>query len=85
MSKSPTELLMDRFRANLAVAREMLMLAEAEPIVAGHAGQPRAHPGFAVAAKADEVATRLAVELRLSGALEPLEFNEFDELARRRS
>lgn len=85
MSKSPTELLMDRFRANLAVAREMLMLAEAEPIVAGHAGQPRAHPGFAVAAKADEVATRLAIELRLSGALEPLEFNEFDELARRRS
>jgi hypothetical protein len=65
MSKSTTDLLLGRFRANLAVAREMLVLAKAEPIVAGHAGQPRAHPGFAVAAKADEVATRLAVELRL--------------------
>jgi hypothetical protein len=91
MTQDSTDLLLERFQANLTVAREMLALAEAEPVVAGHAGQPRAHPGFAVAAKADEVALRIAVEVRAAlGAVPdggPTGFDEldaFDDLAARR-
>ena len=58
--------------------------AQAEPWVQGSTGQLEAHPGFVVAARCDAMATKLAVELRLAGALEPFEFDEFDELARRR-
>jgi hypothetical protein len=58
--------------------------AQAEQWVQGSTGQLKAHPSYVVAARCDATATRLAVELRLSGALEPLEVNEFDELARRR-
>jgi hypothetical protein len=69
----------------------MLALAEAEPVVAGHAGQPKAHPGFAVAAKADEVALRIAVEVRAARGTVPdggpsgfEELDAFDDLAARR-
>jgi hypothetical protein len=91
MSLDSTELLMERFRANVTVAREMLALAEAEPMVSGHAGQPKAHPGFAVAAKADEVALRIAVEVRAARRVVPdggpsgfEELDAFDDLAARR-
>ena len=57
--------------------------AQAEPWVEGSTGQLKAHPEFVVAARCDATATKLAVELRLSGGLEPLEFNPFDELAAR--
>ncbi len=59
--------------------------AQAEPWVQGSTGQLKAHPGFVVAARCDATVTKLALELRLLGGLEPLEFNEFDELASRRS
>ena len=60
--------------------------ARAEPWVEGSTGQLKAHPGFVVAARCDATATKLAVELRLVGALDadPLaEANPFDELAQR--
>ena len=54
-----------RFDANLQVARSALEAARADPFVEDSRGQLRAHPGFAVAKSADELALRLAAELRL--------------------
>ena len=53
-----------RFEANVAVAHETLRAALADPWVKGSTGQKVAHPGFSVAAKCDEVALRLAAEVR---------------------
>ena len=44
-----------------------LEAAQAEPWVLGSTGQMKAHPGFVVAARCDAMATKLAIELRLSG------------------
>jgi hypothetical protein len=77
-----------RFEANVAMAGEMLEAALADPWVKGSTGQTVAHPGFAVAAKADEVALRLAVEIRMAQRAfpdeEPTEFDLLDELVARR-
>jgi hypothetical protein len=70
-----------RFEANLEVSRLALEAAMAEPWVPGSKGQPVAHPGFAVAAKADDVALRLATELRMCQRQFPQEApTTFDEL-----
>jgi hypothetical protein len=83
-----------RLDANLRAAQAAMDAAQAEPWVTGSTGQPKAHPGFAVAARCDEVALRLAVELRsLKAAPPPDGFDvvdggrqgtAFDELAVRR-
>jgi hypothetical protein len=85
MSQSPTDLLIDQFEANMAVSRDMLALAEVEPVVAGHAGQPKPHPGFAVSVKCAEVALRLHAELRRAGALTAGSGDAFDDLAAARN
>jgi hypothetical protein len=53
-----------RLDANLVAADEALKAATREPWVKGSTGQHRAHSGFAVAAKHDELALRFAKELR---------------------
>jgi hypothetical protein len=60
-----------RLEANLEVAREAMDAAQADPWVTGSTGQAKADPGFAVAARCDEVALRLAVELRLLRTVRP--------------
>jgi hypothetical protein len=70
-----------RLEANLAVARSMLKTATADPLVKGSRGQLRPHPGFGIAKAADEVALRMAAEIRLSRRQVPDDpRSEFDEL-----
>src|SRR5262245_53817762 len=52
-----------RLDANLEAAREALEAARAEPRVKGSTGQPKPHPGFAVAKACDEMALALYKEL----------------------
>jgi hypothetical protein len=52
-----------RYRANLRAAAAALAAARREPWVAGSTGQRKAHPGFAVAARCDELVLRFAQEL----------------------
>ena len=52
-----------RYRANLRAASAALAAARREPWVVGSTGQRKAHPGFAVAARCDELVLRYAQEL----------------------
>src|SRR4051794_9255929 len=52
------EQLQQRYEANLAAADRTLKAAQREAWVKGSAGQRRAHPGFAIAAKCDELVLR---------------------------
>ena len=52
-----------RLDANLAAARSALEAARDEPWVKGSTGQPKPHPGFAVAKACDEMALALYREL----------------------
>ena len=54
----------ERIAANVTTAEKAMKAAMAEPWVKGSTGQKRAHPGFDVAARCDELALRLTVELR---------------------
>jgi hypothetical protein len=76
-AESPTEVLLDgflanceletrlraRLTANLAAAELALQAAGAEPWVKGSTGQPKPHPGFAVARGCDQTALALYREL----------------------
>jgi len=55
--------LAERLQANLETAAEAMAAARAEPYVEGSTGQLRAHPGFSVAARCDEIASRLYGQL----------------------
>jgi hypothetical protein len=65
-----------RLEANLAAAEMALEAARAEPWVKGSTGQPKPHPGFAVANACD--ATGLALYRELTRGLDEL----LPELAR---
>jgi hypothetical protein len=52
-----------RYRANLSAAAAALAAARREPWVVGSTGQRKAHPGFVVAARCDELVLRYAQEL----------------------
>src|SRR5687768_8400587 len=52
-----------RYQANLWAAASALDAARRDPWVQGSTGQRKAHPGFAVAARCDELALRYAREL----------------------
>jgi hypothetical protein len=52
-----------RLEANIAAAEMAMEAARAEPWVKGSTGQPKPHPGFAVARGCDETALALHREL----------------------
>jgi Ser/Thr protein kinase RdoA (MazF antagonist) len=52
-----------RLDANIAAAEMALQAARAEPWVKGSTGQPKPHPGFAVAKACDETALALYREI----------------------
>ena len=83
--------LAERVKANVAAAEQAMKAAVVEPWVKGSTGQPRAHPGFAVAERCDELALKFAEELRRSrreqpaapaGAGRPDPFASVDKAAR---
>lgn len=66
--------------------------AASEPWVKGSMGQLKPYPGFMVAARCDEVAAKLALQLRMLGAFGPPrgpdgfgELNAFDQFRARRA
>jgi hypothetical protein len=77
-----------RLDANLEAARSALEAAIGDPWVAGSMGQLKPHPGFSVAARCDEVALKLAMELGLLDWSEApdgfAELDWFDEVRERR-
>lgn len=52
-----------RLEANLETAAEAMAAARAEPYVEGSQGQLRPHPGFTVAARCDEIASKLYAQI----------------------
>ena len=52
-----------RLDANLDAAEAAMKAAQAEPWVQGSTGQPKPHPGFAVAKACDEMALALYREI----------------------
>jgi hypothetical protein len=81
-------MLLERLVANLLVAEAAMQEAAGEITVKGQKGSPAAHPGFGVAAKCDEVALRIAAELRHRGvpppAGKPEGLDALDQLRARR-
>jgi hypothetical protein len=64
-------MLLERLDANLMVAEAAMQEAAGEIVVKGQKGSPAAHPAFGVAAMCDEVALRIAAELRNRGVPAP--------------
>ena len=86
--------LADNLVLNLIAADRALEEARKNPMVTGSKGQPREHPGFAIAARAEQQARAKAVELMLtprrkkSGSARKSaddSFSTLDELAARRA
>jgi hypothetical protein len=63
--------LLERLVLNLEAADKALALAVKTPIVTGSTGQETAHPGFAVAARADSLALSIAQRLILNPRQRP--------------
>lgn len=91
--------ILERMLQHREAAVDALEAAQSEPWVTGSTGQLVAHPGFAVAAREEQVAMALARQLDLGPAGRRLRsgagdgddkseadpFEEFDELATRRA
>lgn len=71
--------LLERLVVNRMAAHGALAEAAAEPWVSGSTGQLVAHPGFAVAARCDQVALSLARQLRLTPATCEAVMDESDD------